>query len=619
MSNISLNTRTRPEAVIADEHVAVEPGQYAQTNMTVRNTGSEIAEYNVSMVPDSVPGPWMEAVPATFRLMPGREQQVLLRFQPPLDSSTDAGTFPYGVIIVPDEVEHQAQVVVEGDVSVGAIHALEVGVRPRISKGRWRGKHVMVLHNRGTEDTRVKLQAVDEDDALSLALAPTSLTVPARTTVEAFIAVRPRSPKVMGKPVDHPFQITYRRRVDGRTSAGSLPAGGELEAQVSASFRHKPLISPLLIMLGLLLIGLIVLLLIMRPWEKAEARQPPDPVLISGSSDGAKILVSWNNPSDISEILIQEVDCATADHVLPTAIGEPISFTPAGASQTQPLEPDFELGSTHCFQSRAVSPRGSSVWAPSPAEQVVVGTVIPSPEITVETEGCGVVVNWPQVEVDGDVEYVVFINDAAEEPVTGGPQTYKELDPGETRVFARTVVGENKSSPSATQNVQIPEDCAGGGEGGEGGPGGPGGEGGPEDTTPEGPAVVDLRGQTFLLILPAIANDDERWPQIITTWQSIAAREAQMSREPIDGVVGETVLMADNVGQPLTDRRVIYVRGYDNTPEGEAGARNDCAQLNGHAQNTGDGTLNFCRLIKADGTAENVAPADVSTTTTTTG
>lgn len=462
-------TRVRPETVIEDDVVTVEPGQMAQTSLTVRNTGEQIAEYEVSLVPDCVASAWTQADPPSFRLLPGKDQRVLLRFNPPLDSSTPAGSFPYGVIVKPDE-HHQAPAVAEGDIAIGAFHALAAELKPPQSRGRWRGKHVVKLHNQGTDDLRVKVSAPGDDEGLSYALAPTTLAIPPRTRAEAFLKVRPRSLKIMGKPADHAFEMTYRRRGDSRAAVGvpgtGVPEGGEVESQLQGSFTQKPLVSKLmLVVLGLLVVGA-ALLAVFRPWEKPEPKAAPDPLedvqMVSHAQDA--VVVSWNSPPNIDQVQIREVECSTASDVLPAEkeLLEPIEMSGAGARH-ETLE-GFTPGEAHCFQTRALQGDELSIWAPRPAFQVEVGNTVGSPAGVepVHVGACKVDVDWTLVEPENDaVTYEVLLGEqAVGDPVTAGPVKSDELPPGESvDVVVQTIVEGFEPAASEPVTVDVPEDC----------------------------------------------------------------------------------------------------------------------------------------------------------------
>jgi len=596
--------RTRPEIAIADGLVTVEPGQVAQTTVTVRNTGTELAEYKVSLVPGCVPAAWTEATPPTVRVFPGKDQRVVLRFRPPMDSSTAAGTFPYGVRVTPDEANHQASVVGEADVAVGAIHALDVKLRPRQSRGRWRGKHLVQIRNRGTEGIRVRLSAADEQEELSFALAPATIAAPPQATSEAFLRVRPRSPRVFGKPSNHPFDITYRRRTGSRPGgAGGLTSDGELEASVSGAFTQKPILSPGLIALLMLVVAGLVLLLTLAPWEKPEPIRPPNPPQNARLvvKDDNTVAVQWEGSPRFTTVEIREVTCESAADVFPLPLGEPQSVEATSGPQSQSIGP-FDDDSEHCVQVRGLAGEVASIWSPSPAMKVAIGSNVPAaPVVSAKYVGeCAIQVSWTPVVSDaGDAVYNVNVGGKPQQPVTNTSQVYEGQRPGDNvEVFATAVVDGVESERSAPVTVAIPDDCDEEGGGGDG-----------------SATVLD---NFWLLVVPP---QKELSKSLEVTWQS-AAQRANLP-PPVRGIVdGDDPATAVSLPAWLDlpfdpGYALLYVDIYEND---ETRARLQCAELNRVALDSGlDPT---CRLVLPDGSTEAIAPAtepstsESSTTTT---
>lgn len=656
-------SRIRPETVIEDDLVTVEPGQMAQTVLTVRNTSDQISEYGVSMVPECVAAPWAEADPPSFRLMPGKDQRVTLRFHPPLDSSTPAGSFPYGVLVTPDETQHQAPVVAEGDVAIGAFHALEAELKPPQSRGRWRGRHVVKLHNRGSDDVRVKLSPPEDDEGLSYALAPTTLAIPPRATGEAFLKVRPRSVRMLGRPVDHSFEVSYRRRSDSRAAVGvpvtGVPDSGEVEAQVQGAFTQKPLLSRLLLAgLALLAVGA-VLLAVLRPWEKPGPRQAPAPLdnvqMISAADDA--IVVAWDNASNVSEVGIREVDCATAADVLPAGEGEVTTVETTGSGRQSFTLEGLEGGDEHCLQARSVADGEASIWVPRPAVQVAVGETLVAPENVdaVYIGACTIDVDWtPVVPEGGDVLYEVMIDGEAQgEPVpAGGVQFADQPEDQDVEVVVQSVAGELPPEPSEPFSVNVPEGCeddplvdpdeareerdgdGGGGGGGEaggdgGGVAGPGGGGsggdddddeGDDETDPdeEDPARIEDR---YWLLFQYPGEDRAPLNSWVKTWQAVGAdvdlyEPGEDEPQPRLGRLDVDVLVDEDLGEELPGGEqaiapgtpILYVDLYGDDEEAEAEARDHCTQLNRVWRDTEDMFFNFlpCFLVHPDGEVERI-------------
>jgi len=641
--------RSRPETVVQDALVTVEPGQMAQTILTVRNTGDEIAEYDVAVVPDCVAAPWTDAVPPTFRLMPGKDQQVAIRFRPPLDASTPAGCFPYGVQVTPKEARHQAPTVAEGDIAVGAVHALDVTLRPPQSRGRWRGRHTVKVQNQGTDDVRVKLSVADDDEALSYALAPTTVTVPPRSTAEAFLRVRPRSPQLMGRPVDHSFAVGYRRRADGRVGLAGLagvPSDGEVAVEIPGTFTQKPLLSRLLLAVLALLAAGLVLLLVLRPWEDPPPRRPPEPlenVTMISPSDG-QVIVAWDTTPRVEAVELREVECSTAADVIPVGVGEVTSVETTGSGRQMYTLDGLTGAAERCLQVRAVAGDERSIWTPRPAGRVRLGQTLPPPtEIEARHAGdCAVEVSWsPLAPEGGDVLYQVTVDGEPQgEPGAADSLVIEDQAPGATvAVTVETLAGELRSAPSEPVTADVPDPCAGvpgegeaaapgggpgavpgEGSGDEGGAGGPAeGEAPGDEQAPDDAGVLRLDDRYWLLIVPPAEQLDEQGFSLwVTQWQALGAREVGLepSPQPRLGTVGEDVIVPEDLGSapegnvlpPGTE--ILYVDLYQAGQADEARARADCAALNGAAE-----AIDFllfsppCRLVHPDGAVEDVAPA----------
>lgn len=635
--------RIRPETAVQDALVTVEPGQMAQTVLTVRNTGDEIAEYDVELVPDCVAAPWTEAVPATFRLMPGKDQQVTLRFRPPLDSSTPAGCFPYGVQVRPKETRHQAPVVAEGDLAVGAVHALDVRLKPPQSRGRWRGRHTVLLENQGTDDIRVKVSVADDDEALSFALAPTTVTVPPRATVEAFLRVRPQTPQLLGRPVDHPFAVAYRRRSDSRVGlAGTagragVPSDGEVAAEVQGTFTQKPLLSRLLLAaLGLLVVA-VALLLVLRPWEKPPPRRPPDPLenVTMISHTAGEVVVSWDTTPNVTAVEIREVECSTAADVIPVAVGEVTSVETSGSGRQMYTVEGLTGPAERCLQLRALAGDEGSIWAPRPAGRVRLGQTLPPPTDVEAShaDDCAVEVTWTALAPEGDeVLYQVAVDgEPVAEAAAADRAVLDDQAPGETLdVTVQALAGDLRSAPSESVTVDVPDPCAGTqgeapGDDGGGAPASPGetpvGEGdtgGPEDEAGADEGVVRLDDRYWLLIIPPAERLDEQdfnlW---VTQWQALAVREVGLGPPPQPrlGTVGVDVTLPEGLGEapdgvaipPGTE--ILYVDLYGDDEGSGAQARAACAALNQAAVEIDFQLLSPpCRLVHPDGRVEDVAP-----------
>ena len=74
---------------------AVEPGQEAAVDVRVRNTGTVVDEFTLEVLGDSAG--WATVEPSVVSLFPGAEGTARIVFRPPRQSSTPAGSVPYGL------------------------------------------------------------------------------------------------------------------------------------------------------------------------------------------------------------------------------------------------------------------------------------------------------------------------------------------------------------------------------------------------------------------------------------------------------------------------------------------------------------------------------------------
>lgn len=77
---------------LESEQAVVEPGGAAHIPVTVQNQGSEVANFNLSVV--GVPAGWVELPAGSVSLVPGEQKQLHLIVRPPRSSESRAGSYP---------------------------------------------------------------------------------------------------------------------------------------------------------------------------------------------------------------------------------------------------------------------------------------------------------------------------------------------------------------------------------------------------------------------------------------------------------------------------------------------------------------------------------------------
>lgn len=191
-------------AAIEPAVLTVEPGGTVTATIRVRNQGSVVDQFDLSVLGDAQS--WATIEPANLRLFPRTEGEAILTFAPPRASTPAAGPYSFGIlarsVAAPD-----VSVAEEGTVTVGPFVALTSELRPRTSRGWRTGRHAVQVRNAGNVATTVAAKAIDPDDQLQLAVAPTTAEVGAGATTELSASARIGSWHVVGAPKRRPFTV----------------------------------------------------------------------------------------------------------------------------------------------------------------------------------------------------------------------------------------------------------------------------------------------------------------------------------------------------------------------------------------------------------------------------
>jgi hypothetical protein len=512
---------TRPQVSIADGSLTVEPGRRVATRVRIRNTGQQVAHYRLSMVEACVPAPWTTITNPEVKLNPGADTDVIVQFEPPNDTSTRAGTFPYAVRVQPGAGDGQLPTVGEADLTVGAITAVEIALSPTRSVGRFNGKHRVLLVNRGTEDLQVRLRAYDDDEKLSAAVVPQTVNVAAGGTGEALLRVRPRTPTLVGKRQAHPFHVAYRRRA-GRGHVGLGPTeGGEVEATIGGTYEQKPIVAKWMLV-GLVLVVAAIGFLVSRALRGEPAAAPPPPRAPTGflveQQPGDMVQFQWRTEADVVGVALRSVACETQDDPFPQPDGDEILVDVAGSPLRRHPHGPLPVGQPLCFQARSVGAGDAvSIW--TPVRTIVLGSQVVAPPtgLAVVPGASGTAeVSWDPVEDRADVRYDLLLDGASVDPngLATTALTVRDLAPGEHEVRVQALFDDGtRSSISDAQTFIVPEPTAAPAEEGPGeapADGADGAAGQPPDgaggtVSPQGDATstAPLPRGFFAVILPA--------------------------------------------------------------------------------------------------------------------
>jgi hypothetical protein len=241
--------------------VSLDPGNEAVVPIQVRNNGSVVEGYQLSVI--GAPGEWATVDPPVMSLYPGTTSTATITFRPPRTARTVAGQQPFGVRVLPTEHPELA-VVPEGVVEVLPFLETTAELVPRTSQGR-SGRHQVAIDNRGNVPVNVLIAAQGDGDQLRFKLDQVGLAV--QPGEARFVQLRAKADKRLwrGEPVTHPFVVLV-------TPQESVPV------ELPGSYVQTPVVPkwlwwlvPLLLALAALLLAL--WFLVLKPTIESQAKE----------------------------------------------------------------------------------------------------------------------------------------------------------------------------------------------------------------------------------------------------------------------------------------------------------------------------------------------------------
>jgi hypothetical protein len=249
-------------AFLETKSVAVDPGMEAVASIRVRNTGTVVDQFTLSILGD--PQAWSTVEPLTLSLFPGAEETARITFRPPRSAEVPAGEMPFGIRI--DSKEDPAgDVVEEGVLNIGVFTDTYAELAPRTSRGSRKATHDLAVDNRGNIRLNAQITANDPDKALDFDLQPPSVVADPRTAAISKVAVKPRKRFWRGPPKTHPFRVEV-------LSPGAAAVG------VDGTMLQEAMLPPnalraLIAALAILVIAVLAYFFLLKPSIESIARQ----------------------------------------------------------------------------------------------------------------------------------------------------------------------------------------------------------------------------------------------------------------------------------------------------------------------------------------------------------
>ncbi|MGH9022795.1 MAG: hypothetical protein ACRDV9_06815 [Acidimicrobiia bacterium] len=222
------------------ELLRADPGSEAFGQVRIRNTGTVVDEFSLSVLGDAAP--WASIEPSTVSLFPGAEELVALRFRPPRAATTKEGPVPFGVKVASRE-DPRGSVVEEGTLQVGRFTDVFAELVPRTSRGRFSARHDLAVDNRGNIRVNATVSAKDADNALTFEFEPPAVVADPDTATFARVKVQPRKRFLKGPARTYPFQVSVESEgAPTQTADGTL-----LQEQLAPKWIGKALLILLLL------------------------------------------------------------------------------------------------------------------------------------------------------------------------------------------------------------------------------------------------------------------------------------------------------------------------------------------------------------------------------------
>lgn len=161
--------RVSASAVLEPARLSVAAGASVSARLRIRNAGAIVDRFVVSAV-----GPaagWITADPAESSLFPGQEADVRITFSPPRAAIPRAGTYPFGLRVLP-EADPAGSTVEEGRITVEPFVDASADIAPQTSRGSRTGRHDIQVVNRGNAPVDVAVAASDPDRLLTFRVSP---------------------------------------------------------------------------------------------------------------------------------------------------------------------------------------------------------------------------------------------------------------------------------------------------------------------------------------------------------------------------------------------------------------------------------------------------------------
>ena len=448
---------SRPLVWLSDTQTQVMPGHTVRVKVNVRNVGSVVETYNISIL-----GPanaWVQSVPNELSLFPGDEGSVTIMVRPPKTSTLTAGRYVVGVKAT-SQVRWTERTVAEFTVDVEPYHTFKSLFARSTLDMRRRAQTYVQITNDGNSSVEFNLSVIDPDGRLRVKCEKSD------------IVLKPGEPTWVNVTVKSHLKFFGRPRT-GNLVSTVTPLRDTLLAEeiteVKPSIQHatviqKPLFHLRLGFFGRMMILLAILALIgtflFARWQEnqkpAVTGAPAPPAAVKAVMDGGNVVLTWDTSSGATGYSIYAIGAA----------GNPTSDSASGGASAAASPSASASASTSASATPDASTSATPATTPSAAPSASASAVGYAGEPTAKYIAQGVTEFTPRKSYKG----ITFVNVVAtEELQTAQPQAKKlrakQLSTpmgGESTAKASASASSSKSSSksSSTSPSPSPSDSA---------------------------------------------------------------------------------------------------------------------------------------------------------------
>ena len=204
--HVQVAATTAPTLVLADDRLRTTPGQEVTTTLTIRNRGRGGDDYALELLGPAAA--WGRVTPAVIALPSAGEVAAKIVFTPPLTPPAQAAEIPFGVRCVA-KADSELSVVAEAVLIVEAVADIDFEVEPTRVRSRWHSRHLIDIENTGNTTVDLRPVVADPQHDLSLAVSPPRLQIPAGSRDVVLVKTRARRPKLLHKPENRGFCVSF--------------------------------------------------------------------------------------------------------------------------------------------------------------------------------------------------------------------------------------------------------------------------------------------------------------------------------------------------------------------------------------------------------------------------